>query len=158
MEKEIQNIQTIFHENFLQTFTAVIGPEKGFSEVYQSQEAALSFLEYRFVLDNGSLITGPLVQELSAAFERRENPVVSAEGIFAKLRTEQEFLEDLSRFLTSLKQNAPGAALTELKTFLFRFQDALPLGDLWLQKKTLVLLFYLMSRKSWKACRMFLNS
>ena len=45
VEKEIQNIQTIFHENFLQTFTAVIGPEKGFSEVYQSQEAALSFLE-----------------------------------------------------------------------------------------------------------------
>ena len=135
VEIEIQNIQSIFHENFLQTFTAVIGPEKGFSEVYQSQEAALSFLEYRFVLDNGSLITGPLVQELSAAFERRENPVVSAEGIFAKLRTEQEFLEDLSRFLTSLKQNAPGAALTELKTFLFRFQDALPLGDLMAAKE-----------------------
>lgn len=125
-EKDIQRVQKIFAENFLQSFTVAIGPEKKFAEIYQSLELATSYFSYRFSLGNSAFISDPALQRLSSSTKLN----LSTESIFAKLRMEQDFQEDLDTLFSALTRIPPAAALAEIKTFLFRLQNEMPSEDL----------------------------
>lgn len=118
----VSRIQRVFQDNFQQSFSAAVGAETDFGQIHVSRENAEALFRYRFLLGAGSLLTEAAVRHLQKKpASPPEKP--NAESLLAKLRAGQEFQEDFQTFFSQLRRLPPAHALTEIKIFLYQFQD-----------------------------------